>query len=248
MSIHNSHQQDLLRSSGIRVEGFFGGYSPPGGFDNVDIAVCTIEKANSIVNKLLEQKRLHTIGVIVVDEIHLISDPGRGYILELLLTKAIYCSKKINIKIQIVTMSATLPNSELLTKWLNAEYYRTDFRPVDLNEMIKIGNDIYDKEMRKVRSVINAAYNDLQNDQDNVGQLCIETILEGSAVIVFCPSKDWCESLAMHIAGFIYKIGKSKTELGERLRLMINMQLIEDLKGYLKNCPTGTPFQLDSIT
>lgn len=232
-------QQGLLRSSGIRVEGFFGGYSPPGGFDAVDIAICTIEKANSIVNKLLEQKKLDTVGVIVVDEIHLISDPGRGYILELLLTKAIFCSKKLGTNIQIVTMSATLPNSELLTTWLKAEYFHTDYRPVELREMIKIGNEVFDKDMQVVRTVSNSDFADFPGDQDNIAQLCIETILEGSAVIVFCPSKDWCESLAMHVAGFIYKIGKSKTGLGERLRPMINMQLIEEVKNHLKNCPTG---------
>lgn len=189
------------------------------------------------MNKLLEQKKLNTIGVIVVDEIHLISDPGRGYILELLLTKAIFCSKKLDTKIQIVTMSATLPNSELLTKWLDAEYYYTDYRPVELKEMIKIGHDIYDNNMELIRSL--PISEEFQNDQDNVGQLCMETILEGSAVIIFCPSKDWCESLSMHIAGSIYKIGKSRTELGDRLRVIINMELIDGVKSHLKNCPTG---------
>lgn len=47
------------------MEGFFGGHSPPGGFDTVDIAICTIEKANSIMNKLLEQKKLDSIGMCV---------------------------------------------------------------------------------------------------------------------------------------------------------------------------------------
>lgn len=221
------------------MEGFFGGYSPPGGFDTVDIAICTIEKANSIINKLLEQKKLDSIGVIVVDEIHLISDPGRGYILELLLTKALFCSRKLGTNIQIVSMSATLPNSELLTKWLQAEYYYTDYRPVELKEMIKIGNNIYDRNMELIRTLDSSEFAQFQNDQDNVGQLCIETILEGSAVIIFCPSKDWCESLSMHVASYIYKIGKSKTEFGERLRTNINMAQIEDVKNYLKNCPTG---------
>lgn len=131
--------QELLRSSGIRVEGFFGGYSPPGGFESIDIAILTIEKANSIINKLLEQKRIDTIGLVVIDEIHLISDPGRGYILELLLAKALFYSWKFSRCIQIVAMTATLPNANLLTKWLNADYYQTDFRPIPLREMIKIG-------------------------------------------------------------------------------------------------------------
>ncbi|CAG2060107.1 unnamed protein product [Timema podura] len=35
--------QDLLETSGVRVEGLMGGHSIPGGFKSVDIAICTIE-------------------------------------------------------------------------------------------------------------------------------------------------------------------------------------------------------------
>lgn len=68
----------MLRSSGIRAEGFFGGYTAPGGFESCDIAVCTIEKANAITNRMLEQQKIETIGMVVVDEVHLVSDPHRG--------------------------------------------------------------------------------------------------------------------------------------------------------------------------
>lgn len=40
-------------------------------------------------------------------------------------------------------MSATLPNLEMLAKWLNASLYQTDFRPVPLKEYLKIGQYIY---------------------------------------------------------------------------------------------------------
>jgi hypothetical protein len=44
--------QDLLSSSGVRVEGLMGSHIIPGGFKGVDIAICTIEKANSLINRL----------------------------------------------------------------------------------------------------------------------------------------------------------------------------------------------------
>ena len=42
-----------MSSSGIRVEGFRGSYNPPGGFKSVHVAVCTIEKANSLINRFI---------------------------------------------------------------------------------------------------------------------------------------------------------------------------------------------------
>ena len=75
----------------MRVEGYMGSHAPPGGFVSVDIAVCTIEKANSLLNRLLEEnKALSSLGIVVVDEMHMIGDSHRGYLLELFLTKIRY--------------------------------------------------------------------------------------------------------------------------------------------------------------
>lgn len=71
-----------------------GSHHPPGGFKAVDVAVCTIEKANGLINRLLEDKSLDTLGIVVVDELHLLGDPSRGYLLELVVTKIQYMCHK----------------------------------------------------------------------------------------------------------------------------------------------------------
>lgn len=143
-------------------------------------------------------------------------------------------------------MSATLPNLNLLTKWLKAEFYLTNFRPVALEEMIKIDNTIYDAQMKQIRVLNVADYAQYQKDPEGLGQLCIETILEGCSVIIFCPSKDWCEALCRHVASFIYSVGKNKgSSVGELIRKNLNMDFIEETKLQLRNCETGLDSALE---
>lgn len=80
----------MFSDSGVRVEGYMGGISPRGGFSSTSIAIATIEKANSLINRLMEEGGLDTLGTVVIDELHLLGDPHRGYLLELLLTKLKY--------------------------------------------------------------------------------------------------------------------------------------------------------------
>ena len=54
---------------------------------------------------------------------------------------------------QIIGMSATLPNLDLLAKWLKADLYKTDFRPVPLSEHIKINDEIFDSKFKWVRNL-----------------------------------------------------------------------------------------------
>ncbi|KAF6207903.1 hypothetical protein GE061_016352 [Apolygus lucorum] len=231
--------QDLLVGSGVRVEGFMGSYNPPGGFRAVHVAICTIEKANSLINRLLEENNFDNIGCVVVDELHLLGDPHRGYLLELLLTKLKYISKKgLCPPIQIVGMSATLPNLDVLAKWLNATLYKTDFRPIPLIEFIKVNRSVYKATDLTSSETFQPAFT-IDNDPGDTIYLCIDTILKGYSVLVFCPTKNWCETLALQVAGEVKRLGCSNTESGVEIRKQLNSEAISDTLQQLKNSPVG---------
>ncbi len=48
-----------------------------------------------------------------------------------------------------------------------------------------------------------------QGDDDHIIQLCLETIQDGCSVLIFCPTKNWCEKLAETIAKQFYTMCKN---------------------------------------
>ena len=231
----SNYLQQILEPSGVKVGGFMGGHSPPGGFASVDIAICTIEKANSLVNRLLEENSTHELGVVIVDELHMIGDHHRGYLLELLLTKLRFvhhkyqkpstCGPNIDVSlngidqplsqstsVQLIGMSATLPNLSTLASWLEAELYHTDFRPVPLREMVKIGPTIYTADFKKLQDIDQSQ--SVPGDEDDILHLCKERIVQGHSVLIFCPTKVWCENLATTLAGALSGFSECVDERG----------------------------------
>ena len=56
----------LLSDSYIKIDGFIGSSSPNGGFSQVDIAICTIEKANSLINRVIDNDAIFEIGIVTI--------------------------------------------------------------------------------------------------------------------------------------------------------------------------------------
>ena len=54
---------------------------------SVDLAICTIEKANGLLNKLIEEQLYFEVEFFIIDEFHLIQDQQRGYQLEAIIAK-----------------------------------------------------------------------------------------------------------------------------------------------------------------
>ena len=125
------------RSDGAgRVVGFYGGSTMPLSIlteeGNTTLAVCTIEKANSIINYLLEAGAMQSLVCTVLDEVHLLGDGHRGFLLELIVAKI----RMFSPSCQLIAMSATVPNLDKLASWLGGHQYTTGFRPVPLTEMV----------------------------------------------------------------------------------------------------------------
>jgi DNA polymerase theta len=67
------HLEQLLAPLGRHVRSYYGNQGGGSLPKDTSVAVCTIEKANSLVNKLLEDGRLSELGIIVIDELHMVS-------------------------------------------------------------------------------------------------------------------------------------------------------------------------------
>ncbi|KAJ3040031.1 hypothetical protein HDV00_011480 [Rhizophlyctis rosea] len=158
----------------------------------VPYVAIAVEKANSLVYKLIKEQELDTLGVMVVDELHQIGEGHRGYLLEQLINKVKFCK---NDEIQIIGMSATIPSIERLAKWLDdAEVYESAFRPVPLVEYMCVGNEVRDVAKDEVREPR------LDSKRNTLVQLVEEVVLLGKSVLVFCGSQDNCRKRAKQLA------------------------------------------------
>jgi DNA polymerase theta len=108
-------------------------------------------------------------------------------------------------------MSATLPNLNDLSNWLNATLYQTQYRPIKLRECLKYEGDLIDVTKKDNKILFKKIEIDdrIENDPDHLAHLVLETIVQKLGVLVFCPTKARCETLAENIARVIY----SKTQL-----------------------------------
>ncbi|KAL7629323.1 hypothetical protein AAE478_000843 [Parahypoxylon ruwenzoriense] len=123
----------------IRVVGFFGGGKIRATWSDFDIGVCTFEKANTLINAAIGDCSITKLKAVVLDELHMLDDDHRGYLMELIATKLL----SLEHEVQIVGMSATLANIDLLSRWLDAHIYSTFYRPVPIEEYLCHEGKIY---------------------------------------------------------------------------------------------------------
>ncbi|MBS3176786.1 DEAD/DEAH box helicase [Candidatus Woesearchaeota archaeon] len=107
---------------------------------NYDFIICTSEKLDSLIRH--HTPWLKSVAVVIVDEIHLLNDAGRGPTLEILLTLL----RKLLAKVQVIGLSATIGNAPELAHWLDANLIVDEWRPVKLHKGIYYDGEIEFKE------------------------------------------------------------------------------------------------------
>ncbi len=137
----------LFSQFGMKVE------SSTGDFDSdaselaiADVIIITIEKLDSLLRHKLPW--LEKIGLAVVDEAHLLNDESRGATLEIVLVKL------LDLNCKMLALSATIPNSDEISKWLNAQLFVSDYRPTKLVHAIASETKVtyYDKKSGELSS------------------------------------------------------------------------------------------------
>ncbi|KAJ3522941.1 hypothetical protein NM208_g12651 [Fusarium decemcellulare] len=227
----------------VRVVGFFGGGKVRATWADFDIG------ANALVNTAIDDCSISKLRAVVLDELHMVDDDNRGYLLELVATKLLSLEQPV----QIVGMSATLPNMDLMAQWLDGHCYETRYRPVPIEEHLVHDGNVYpagstssliktaaqlnsrsaqtQSAARPIRRIEPSTHKELRDPVLNaVVTLACETATSGFGALVFAGSRGVCESDARWIS----RAMPPPTELNPEL---VDKRM--DLLGELRSLNTG---------
>ncbi|MHA1480688.1 MAG: DEAD/DEAH box helicase [Candidatus Thorarchaeota archaeon] len=157
--------------------------------NSADIVVLTTERADSLVRNKADW--IDEVGIIVVDEVHLVNDQSRGPTLEMVLAKL----RKILPKIQIIALSATISNANEIAGWLDAELVKSTWRPISLKEGVYLDGNITfdDYSIRNIR----------RTRKEDITDIICDILEEEGQVLVFVSSRRSTVALGKKIASAI---------------------------------------------
>ncbi|HOT07548.1 MAG: putative ski2-type helicase [Methanosaeta sp. PtaB.Bin039] len=192
-----------FRSLGITV-----GIST-GDFDRKDeglgknqIIVATSEKADSLIRNGASWMR--EIGVLVVDEIHLLNSANRGPTLEMTITKLM----RLNPDMQVIGLSATVANAQEIADWLGAEMIISQWRPVRLREGILL----------KGKAIFPDGEEDVPGQcRDETLDLVRDTLGQGGQLLIFENSRRNAEATAIRLAASLGQCGSPNPDKARKL-------------------------------
>ena len=188
---------------GLRIGISTGDYESPGEhLARYNIVVATYERFDSLLR--LRPRWLNRIKTIVIDELHMIGDPERGPVLEMIIARL------KNTNVQVVGLSATISNADVLAEWLGGELVKSDWRPVKLVE------GAFDRK----RHIILFADGRKEKVVHRLGvsalSIALHSIQRGIQVLVFVNNRrraeEWALRLSDHMNLLAHLMDKDKLE------------------------------------
>jgi helicase len=170
---------------------------------NFDIIISTNEKADSLLRH--RTPWIEDVSVVVADEIHLMTEADRGPTLEVVLTRLL----KVNPRIQVLALSATIKNAAEIGKWLNANPITTEWRPVPLREGVYYDGQVQFKDGSS-RFIP-------RTDPNPIFNAAIDVIREGGQVLIFAETR------------------RSAVEMGRKATALLRRQLPKPDRRGLEN-------------
>ena len=209
--------QALCENIGLRTSLALGDRGEEmGSLHDWDVLVCTSERLDSLIRT--RQNFLDNVEVIVIDEFHLLDDPGRGPTLEIIIARI----RHERPNCQIIALSATVGNSDSVANWLKADLVKSEWRPVELQTGTVNGLDL------KIHRIDGMAERDLPppreisgNPNQNLRALVLDTINTGGQTLIFVNSRASAQ--------------KEARELSKHIRRISQRQENENIKSKLDN-------------
>jgi helicase len=161
--------------------------------ERYDILIATSEKIDSLLRHRARWLG-EAITVAVLDEVHLVNDPGRGPTLEILAARL----RQLNPEMQVLALSATIRNSNEIAEWLDAELTTSEWRPVPLKE------GVYYR--KRIKFADGSTHPVDVKIPDKLAALAVDTVKGGGQALVFVSTRRSAQSAATAAAKSIRKL------------------------------------------
>jgi helicase len=165
--------------------------------EDYDVLITTNEKCDSLLRH--RSPWMEGVSLVIADEIHLIGN-DRGPTLEVALSRL----RQLSPRLQILALSATIRNADEVAEWLDADYIKTEWRPVPLREGVALKDRIifndgsvkHLKPLHKVEAI----------------NIAVNSVLDGGQVLVFVESRRRAQSVAREASNALSGLVKKREQ------------------------------------
>ena len=192
---------------GVQVSIRTGDFDKPEDITHTDVLVATYEKFDSILRH--NPGWLGSIGVVVLDEVHLIGETRRGPVIESIMATL----RHRGVRAQVLGLSATVGNPGVIADYLGAKLITSDWRSVPLHEGVYQNGVVYrsngegvrlsDEAWRAMRKLLSGN----KVEPNPVVLLALDTVLNGGQALVFTTRRAQARNYAFELAQAFRELG-----------------------------------------